>query len=124
MGMTESEDFATDLELSIQTLRSLQFGNSFTYFTGFLDFERLRNKHTKGCKLANQAYDLWLEGKVHLTQKRVSDPIELKTGLINWSRGIGEGFEYIATGAHPNEKPKRSIVLSNRMPLSRMEMPR
>ena len=122
MGMTHSEDFITDLESSISSLRSLQPGNSYTYFTGFLDYERLRNKHSNGCKLADQAYDLWLEGKVHLTQKRISDPIDQKTGLIDWSRGIGGGFEYIATGAHPDEKPKRSIVFSNRKPLSRMEI--
>lgn len=90
--------------MTIQKLRTIQPGESFVYFTGFLDKERERNPRGEAAQIANLAYDLFIEKKVCLTQRRLGLPIR-KDGAIDWHLGHGEGFEYIATGALP-PKPK------------------
>jgi elongation factor P hydroxylase len=80
-----------------------------TYFTGYLDLERMYAPKSETCQVADFAYSLMQEGKVHLTQRRMSPPVA-HNKEINWVWGIGQGFEYIATGATPRPKPARSLI--------------
>lgn len=84
----------------IGSLLAIRPGQSVIYFTGFLDLER-GGTAMKAPVLARQ---LASRGRVYLTQRRLGPPtIE---GAVDWQRGIGPGFEYIATGAigKPNDQ--------------------
>lgn len=106
-----SPSYDADLDIAIQALKNLAPGDAYVYFVGFLEEERMLNKHSTGSRLSDIAYSLMLEGKVYLTQKRVSLPA-IKGGAIDWNRGVGNGFKYIATGAHPkkDQKPNKSRI--------------
>ena len=73
------------------------------YFSGFLEEERVTNPDGPVNAIANIAYGLMEGGLIHLTQRRIGPP-RISTGEINWSRGIGKGFHYIATGALPKKR--------------------
>ena len=91
------------MQYMINKLRNLRPGESLVYFVGFLDSEKISTPRSDNSIIAGVAYDLALEGKVLLTQKRLSHPIT-KEGHIDWSRGKGDGFKYIATGAYPKQR--------------------
>jgi len=91
---------------TIHTLRNLGPGEEIIYFVGWLDTERLVRPQGPDCKVADEAYRLMKEGKLHLTQRRISAPAA-KGGFIDWKVGRGSGFKYIATGAIP--KKERSL---------------
>lgn len=103
--MMNSPDYFTDQEYALKTLSNLGPGETYVYFVGFLDEQRLQNPHSSPCLIADAAYRLALAGKIHLTQERLSSPVS--RGEVNWSIGCGSGFRYRATGA----KPKRKIGL-------------
>ena len=94
---------------AIKTLRSLKPGESYVYFVGYLDGERLTAPFGGNSMIAAAAYELMQQGYVHLTQKRVGPPM-VKNGIIDWKLGQGGGFRYIATGAQPKKKPM-SVML-------------
>ena len=100
-----SPDYITDQEYAMKALSNLEPGETYVYFVGFLDEERLRNPNNARCLIADAAYRLAMNGKVHLTQERLSFPTS--RGEVNWHTGCGSGFRYRATGA----KPKRKIGL-------------
>lgn len=85
-------------------LMSLLPGEAYVYFVGFLDAERSVRPDGEAAALADLAYDLYQEKKVHLTQRRLSPPLKYN-GSEDWHGGVGQGFEYIATGAQPPRKP-------------------
>lgn len=88
------------LDIAIMSLRNLKPGDRYIYFVGFLDEERYNGSSGHAAQIADAAYALMMEGKVLLTQRRLGPPA-LHSGIIDWHRGMGKGFEYIATGAHP-----------------------
>jgi len=90
--------YLTETESAIKAMSSLEPGETYVYFVGFLDEERLAAPHA----VADAAYHLYLAGKVHLTQKRMTLPTS--RGVVDWGRGCGKGFRYIATGALPKKK--------------------
>lgn len=92
--------------MTIRKLNALQPGESFVYFIGFLDKERERNPKSEKAQTADAAYNLFMEKKVCLTQRRLAPPVR-KDGAIDWHLGCGTGFEYIATGALPPKKRER-----------------
>lgn len=96
-------------EVAMKQLMQLRPGDKYVYFTGCLDLERMYNGKSEICQIADLAYNLMLEGRLHLTQKRLSPP-KVHNKEINWIWGIGQGFEYIATGAVPRPKPARSLI--------------
>ena len=98
-------DSLTAPEYIIKRLRELQPAQSMTYFTGFLEEERLNNPNGSANTIANVAYGLMERGLIHLIQKRVSLPVT-HDGLVNWSKGTGKGFHYIAIGATPPKQPR------------------
>lgn len=86
-------------------LWNIQSGEQIIYHIGFLDFDRDQLPSESPLnKIANFAYQLMMEGRAHLTQRRITPPTAVRTGVIDWHRGIGRGFEYIATGAHPKKE--------------------
>ena len=97
--------YLTETESVIKALSSLEPGESYIYFVGFLDEERIARPEGSACVIADAAYQLAMADKVHLTQERRSPPTS--RGEINWHLGCGKGFKYIATGA----KQKRKIGL-------------
>jgi hypothetical protein len=90
------------MEFTIEKLKNLRPGESFVYFVGFLDGERLKDPLGDSNTVAAVAYDLAANGRILLTQKRISSP-KTKGGHIDWQFGQGRGFEYIATGAIPKQ---------------------
>ena len=96
-------DSLTAPEYIIKRLRELEPSQSMVYFTGFLEEERLLDPTGPASAIANVAYGLMERGLVHLTQKRISQPIT-SNGIISWSKGSGKGFVYIATGALPKKQ--------------------
>ena len=89
-------------------LWNIQSGEQIIYHIGFLDYERDQLPSESALnKIANFAYQLMMEGRVHLTQRRITPP-SIRGGKIDWNHGVGQGFEYIATGAHP--KKEKMIV--------------
>ncbi len=87
-------------ESVIDALISIRPGQKVVYFVGYLDMER--NGNPGAVKAAVLAGQLSRQGKVHLTQRRLGLPT--KDGTVDWSAGLGPGFEYIATGALKEEK--------------------
>lgn len=96
----------TSHEYILHRLRQISPKESIIYFTGFLEEERLRNPNGSANTIATLAYSLHERGVVHLTQRRLSQPIT-KFGQIGWVSGTGSGFNYIATGATPKKQPMR-----------------
>ena len=90
-------------EYIIKRLRELGPSERIIYFSGFLEEERVRNPDSPATAIAFVAYGLMERGLIHLTQKRISAP-RILTGEISWSKGVGAGFHYIATGALPKRK--------------------
>lgn len=90
------------LDIVIASLRNLKPGARYIYFVGFLDAERASKTDDYAAKIADVAYQLMTEGRVLLTQRRLSPPFLYKE-KVDWNKGIGSGFEYIATGAHPKK---------------------
>jgi hypothetical protein len=86
-------------ESVIEALITIRPGQKVVYFVGFLDMER--NGNPGSIKAAAMAGQLARKGRIHLTQRRLGLPT--KDGVLDWSTGIGPGFEYIATGALKEE---------------------
>ena len=99
-------DSPIEHEYTIARLRTLRPKESMIYFTGFLEEERMNNPTGAANAIANVAYGLMERGLIHLTQKRISPPIT-SNGLVSWSKGAGDGFNYIAIGATPKKQPMR-----------------
>jgi hypothetical protein len=80
----------------IPALRELQKGKTLVYHRGHLDSDRgLREIGL----IADEAWKLYEEGRITLTQKRLSKPKRNGHGEIDWHGGYSpEGFEYRATG--------------------------
>jgi hypothetical protein len=101
-------------------LWNIQPGEQIIYHVGFLDYERdhLPSESPLN-KIANFAYTLMMEGRAHLTQRRI-DPPKLSNGAVDWHRGTGQGFEYIATGARPKKEAMKVPEKSLYNPLSKV----
>jgi hypothetical protein len=95
--------FLSEHDYTIKRLRELGPGEKLVYFTGFLEEERLRHPNGMANTIAIVAYSLMEQGKIILTQKRVSPPIN-RVGNVSWDHGVGSGFSYIAIGAIPKKK--------------------
>lgn len=106
----DNSSYNTPLDLAIKDLKSLKPGETYVYFTGFLESEKLNNPDSDSCKLAAFAFSLMEAGKVILVQKRLSRPYD-QHGALNWSSGMGHGFHYIAVGVTPKVK-KPNITYS------------
>ncbi len=91
-----------DFEQLSLHLRSLGPGQKLTYFIGFLDSERFERPKGPASQTASVAYDLYLQGFIHLVQRRLSKPFS--RGQVDWRNGLGQGFEYIAIGAREVKK--------------------
>lgn len=98
------ENAKTAHAVTFNRLWNIQPSEQIIYYVGFLDSDRdLLPLESALHKIANLAYQLMKEGRLHLTQRRITPPA-LHTGVIDWHRGVGQGFEYIATGAHPKKE--------------------
>lgn len=84
----------------IRKLRSLQPGFRVTYHIGFLEDDRKRDHDLD--MVATVAYDLYLEHRVLLVQRRIGHPMVAQK-YVDWTLGLGRGFEYIAVGAYPKK---------------------
>ncbi len=82
----------------IDALNNIRPGQKIVYFKGHLDAERFVFPRGPAQIVAEAALRLAIEGKLYLTQKRLSPPI-LPDGTVDRTLGIGDGFDYIATGA-------------------------
>ena len=93
-------------EIVIRRLKNLGPYDTFVYFRGFLEEERVKNPQGPAEAVGSAAHDLMANGVIHLTQRRISPP-QTDIGTVDWRHGSGRGFEYIATGAVPPKKPMR-----------------
>jgi hypothetical protein len=98
-----------DVEKIIERLYKLKPGEKIIYFTGFLEYSRSTDPYGSTNRIAGVAYDLATSRRILLTQRRLSAPI-VHGGYPDWVCGIGRGFDYIATGAHP--RSPRQIPLA------------
>jgi hypothetical protein len=89
-------------EYTIFRLKNLLPGESFIYFTGFLDEVRLKARESTDVQIANAAWQLYEDNKILLTQRRRSLPLNHLRD-IDWSKGKGIGFDYIATAVLPKK---------------------
>ena len=97
----------------LDALYNIRPGQKIVYFTGQLDKERLSMPKGPADIVANIAYLLCSEGKLHLFQKRLGPP-KINNRTIDWSIGVGPGFDYIAIGAA--EKKMTAQVYNNYRP--------
>ena len=95
--------FLSEHDYTIKRLRELGPAQKLIYFTGFLEEERLKHPNGPINAIAVTAYSLMEQGKILLTQKRISPPIN-RVGNVSWETGMGSGFTYIATGVIPKRK--------------------
>ena len=95
--------FLSEYDYTIKRLRELGPAQKLVYFTGFLEEERMKNPQGPINAIAVVAYSLMEQGKIILTQKRISPPLN-RVGNVSWDMGMGSGFNYIATGAIPKRK--------------------
>ena len=101
----DNTPYATPLDFAIKALKNLQPGETYIYFTGFLESERLNNPLGENSRLADFAYSLMEDGKITLLQQRLTFPVN-RLGKVDWREGIGRGFHYIAVGVQQkNRKP-------------------
>lgn len=77
----------------LQDLRNIQKGQTVVYHTGFLAVDRKKNVVV--AKIAAEAYELYVAGRVSLVQKRTAPA--LYEGGTDVQRGYGT-FEYLAVG--------------------------
>jgi hypothetical protein len=111
--ITMEENAKTSHTVIYNRLWNIQPGEQIIYFVGFLDAERdPQPSESPLNKIANLAYQLMLEGRVRLTQRRIMAPV-VHGGMVDWHRGVGQGFEYIATGTTPRKEamkvPERTL---------------
>lgn len=99
----DNSPYATPLDIAIKALKNLKPGESYTYYSGFLESERLNDPLGEHSRLADFAYSLMQEGKLTLTQRRLSPPRN-RFGRTDWQDGKGAGFDYIAIGIEPKKR--------------------
>lgn len=99
------QPYATPLDIAIKALKNLRPGETYIYYSGYLESERLNNPLGEFSRLADFAYSLMEAGKVTLIQRRLSPPRN-RYGRTDWKEGKGDGFDYIAIGIQQkNRKP-------------------
>jgi hypothetical protein len=102
----------TEFNNIVTALHALKPGERMVYFQGDLAYDRDDHQTTNKSDLnfiANTAFDLWRDGKVCLTQCRVS----------HFAPGNPPVFDYIATGSTPpyrkNIEPVREKIMKRKV---------
>jgi hypothetical protein len=88
----------TTCEYLIKRLRELQPRERMIYHTGFLESARMEDPNIDA--VAATAYTLMEHEQVVLVQERLGPPVT-DYGMIDWERGMGHGFKYMAIGCIP-----------------------
>ena len=97
MDTTDLSSLHPNSEALYKALEEIKPGQQVIYCKG-----RLGRQESA---IAHRARELFEEGRLHLFQRRLSQP--LSWGQVHWINGVGrDGFAYLAVGARGQKKNK------------------